>query len=389
MKGVFISAGESSGELYGAYLAQALRRLDNELRIYGMGGERMRSEGIDLIGGVTGAFGLAEVFSSIRTLRRTFKRISRFLEERRPEVVVLIDFPDFNLKVAAKAKSLGLKVLYYVSPQVWAWRKGRVHKISALTDRIAVVLPFEERIYKEIGADCEFVGHPIMEELYRAKDSREFIKESIGLSPERSTLALLPGSRRQELKRMMPLFLDLVRRFRERYPVYQYVLPLAPNIDMDEFSSLAGDLRDCDVTILQGRATEALSASDVGLIASGTATLQAALIGVPMVVVYKVFPLTYLIGRLIVNVRHISLVNLLSGEGVVKELMQREATVENIMKELDLLILDEQRKRYMMNAFKGIRSVYEGKNASERVAGMVMELAGRSPVQRESQGGMG
>ncbi len=373
---VFVIAGESSGELYGALLAKALRSLKEDVRICGVGGERMKAEGVELLAGVTGAFGLVEALSSVKALRDTFSTIAARLEQDRPAVVVLIDFPDFNLKVARRAKSLGIKVLYYVSPQVWAWRKKRIGMIKELSDRIAVILPFEEELYRQAGADCEFVGHPVMEEMEGVKGSRSFIREKLGMTPDRRLLALLPGSRRSELKRLMPLFVDVVRWAGENHPEFQYVLPVAPNLSVTDFTEWSGDLDALGVRLERGRTIEVLSAADLALVASGTSTLQAALCGVPMVVVYKLFPLTYLVGRILVDVEYISLVNLLLRKEVVKELIQRKANTANVTRELDRLIRDEQLRDYMTSMFNRLRALYEGKRASRRVAEMVAELSG-------------
>ena len=374
--GIFIITGEPSGELYGALLARALRSMNGDLRICGVGGERMRAEGVDLLAGITGAFGLIEAVSSVATLREVFSKIKDALRRERPSVVVLIDFPDFNLRVAREAKSLGIKVLYYVSPQVWAWRRKRTRRITELSDRIAVVLPFEEKIYREAGADCEFVGHPIMEEIENTKGGRSFIRESLGLEPDREVLALLPGSRRHELKRLMPLFASVVERFKRAHPGFQYVLPMAPNLSYADFQEWTGILDGLGVRTVSGMSTEVLSAADLALIASGTSTLQAALCGVPMVVVYRLFPLTYLLGRLLVNVKYISLVNLLLDREVVKELIQYRADTDNTVRELDRIIRDDGVRRYMAESFREIRALYEGRRASERVAQMVAEMSG-------------
>jgi len=376
MSNVFIITGEPSGELYGALLARALKSLKEEVRICGVGGERMKAEGVELIAGITGAFGLIEAVSSVKTLKKVFSKITERLRQDRPSVVVLIDFPDFNLRVAQEAKSLGIKVLYYVSPQIWAWRRRRIRKIRRLSDRIAVVLPFEEKIYREAGADCEFVGHPIMEEIERTKGSRNFIKEGLGLKPDREVLALLPGSRRHELKRLMPLFTSVVQRFKIDHPGFQYILPMAPNLSAVDFQEWSGLLEGLGVRVVNGMATEVLSASDLALIASGTSTLQAALCGVPMVVVYKLFPLTYLMGRMLVNVKYISLVNLLLDREVVKELIQYKAGTDSVVRELERIIRDDQVRRYMTESFREIRSFYEGRRASERVAEMIAEMSG-------------
>jgi lipid-A-disaccharide synthase len=375
MADIFIITGETSGELYGALLAKSIKAMHEDVRICGVGGERMRSEGVELLAGVTGSFGLVEALSSLRELRKTFKKVCDELERKRPSVVVLIDFPEFNLKVAERARSLGSKVLYYVSPQVWAWRRGRIKKVRDLSDKIAVILPFEEQLYNNAGVDCEFVGHPIMEEIEHMEGSRESMKEGFGLDPHRGVLGLLPVSRRHELRRTIPLFIRVLRSFGEKYPAYQYILPLAHNVDLSLSEGMLGEIEALGVKIINGRAPEVLRASDMTLVASGTATLQAALIGVPMVVVYKLFPLTYLVGKMVVKVRHISLVNLLADREIVSELIQGKARPDYILRELEKIIVDSQWRSSMLENFQKIRSLYSGKSASQRVAEIVGELA--------------
>ncbi len=372
---VLIITGEASGELYGSLLAEELKRLYPEVDIYGVGGEKMEQSGVELIGTVTGAFGLIEAISSLGKIKETFQRVKSFLENRHPRVIVLIDFPEFNLKVAEHAHQLGIKVLYYVSPQIWAWRKKRIRKIKKVCNKMAVVLPFEEKIYKDYGVDAEFVGHPIMEEIERIKGAKTYIREGLNLNADTETMALLPGSRKSELKRHLPLYFEVVRDLKRRYQNMQFVLPLAQNLKEEDFLYLKM-LKKLGVNVFRGKATEVLMASNYALIASGTATLQAALIGVPMVVVYKLFPLTYLIGKMIVNVEYISLVNILSGREVVKELIQWEANRENVLRELDKIINDESIRRFMIDRFSKIRKLYENRLPSVRVAEMVGELTG-------------
>ncbi len=373
---VLILSGEASGELYGSMLASELKKLRPSVDLYGIGGEHMQKEGVELIGTITGAFGLWEALSSFGRVRMLYRKVTEFIRTKRPQVVVLIDFPDFNLKVAEVARSLGTKVLYYVSPQIWAWRKKRIKKIKKLCDRMAVILPFEEKLYRDASVDAEFVGHPIMEVIERTKGSKGFVREGIGLSPDRETLALLPGSRRSELKRHLPLYHAVLKELKRKYHNMQYVMPLAENLDAEEFHKL-DDLKAEGVKVIEGRATEALIASDYALIASGTATLQAALVGVPMVVVYKLFPLTYLVGRMIVNVKFISLVNILSkNREVVKELIQWQANRENVLRELEKIIKDDAIRRMMLEQFARLRETFQGLKPSERVAQMVCELAG-------------
>ncbi|MFH0932826.1 MAG: lipid-A-disaccharide synthase, partial [Nitrospirota bacterium] len=250
MNTVMIVAGESSGELYGSLLAQALKSKYPDVHILGVGGDRMSKAGVELISRISGAFGLTELLTALKDLKVTFKRTTEAMRKFMPHVLVLIDYPDFNIKVAEFAKTLGIKILYYVSPQVWAWRKGRVKKIAGLVDRMAVVLPFEAEIYRKAGVPCEFVGHPIVEEIETVLQSinpppppftkggkggiidpelRTSFKVSLGLEADLPLLSLLPGSRPHELKRLLPLMIEVVRQLKKGFSNYQFCIPLAPN----------------------------------------------------------------------------------------------------------------------------------------------------------------
>jgi lipid-A-disaccharide synthase len=252
----------------------------------------------------------------------------------------------------------------------------RVSKIAGLIDRMAVVLPFEEEIYKTVGLPCEFVGHPVYDEIKNLPIEKDVLKSALGLEEGRPLLSLLPGSRPHELERLLPLMLDVVREFKKEHAHYQFCIPFAPNTDMEKYILLLRLLREEGVAINKGESLKTLAASEVAVIASGTATLQAALLGVPLVVVYKLFPLTYWIGRMIVKVKYISLVNILSGREVVKELLQSEATVGNIVCELRKMLSSESHRKSMMEAYAKIRDMYSAKNASERVADMAEEMSG-------------
>jgi lipid-A-disaccharide synthase len=371
-----IVAGETSGELYGALLASSLKKQKPDIRIIGVGGERMKHAGIEIISWISSAFGLAEAVSSVRAIKKTFRNAVTALQVQKPEVLVLIDYPDFNLKLAQEAKKNHIKVFYYVSPQVWAWRKKRVAKIARLVNTMAVVLPFEEEIYKTFGLNCEFVGHPVYDEIKHLPRDKDDLKSALGIGKGKPLLALLPGSRPHELERILPLMLDVVREFRKAHADYQFCIPFAPNTDTEKYRSIVRLLRDEGVVINRGESLKVLAASEAAVITSGTATLQAALLGIPLVVVYKLFPLTYWLGRLIVKVKYFSLVNILSGREVVKELLQSEATAGNIISELKKMLSDVPYRKGMMEAYAKIKDTYAAKNASERVAVMVSELAG-------------
>jgi lipid-A-disaccharide synthase len=374
---VMIVTGESSGELYGSLLAQSLRKRMPGLRITGIGGERMRAAGVELISGISGAFGLTEVISSLGTLRATFNRAVAALRTDRPAVLVLIDYPDFNLKLAGEAKKNNIRILYYVSPQVWAWRRKRVKKIAALVDRMAVILPFEEAIYRETGLAAEFVGHPVRDEIREmAMAGRNEIKTSLGLKSGKPLLSLLPGSRPNEISRLLPVVSSVVRELGKEFTDFQFCVPFAPNTEIGRYAGEVEELRKMGVAVNQGESLRTLAASDAAVVASGTASLQAAFLGVPIVVIYKLFPLTYWLGKMIVRVKYISLVNILSGREVVKELLQRDVTAANIVGELRRIVKDETYRRKMLAACDQVSEMFAGKNASDRVAGIVMEMAG-------------
>jgi lipid-A-disaccharide synthase len=371
-----IVAGESSGELYGALLAEAIKDFWPDARVLGVGGERMKKAGVELFSEISSAFGLVEAISSLRAVRETFRKTVENMRAAMPVVVVLIDYPDFNFRVARKARELGLRVLYYVSPQVWAWRAGRVKTMADFVDRMAVVLPFEENIYVDSGIPCEFVGHPILDDMESIPSDRREAREALGLDPGRPCLALLPGSRRNELNRLLPVLLDVVRTFRKRYPDYGFFMPVAPNIDMSEYRGYFEEFEAEGVMVRRESAVLALSASEVAVVASGTATLQGAFRQTPMVVIYKVFPLTYLIMKNITRAKFITIANLILNREAVPELIQGRANPVNIMNELTALISDTRRRQKMIEDLGEVRSFFYGKKPSEKVAGMIGEMAG-------------
>lgn len=371
MRTVMIVAGESSGDLYGGLLARALKKRWPDLRLIGLGGERMKREGVELISGLSHSFGLIEVLSSLGSVRDAFNRAKKAISKLEPSVCVLIDYPDFNFRLGHYAKKRGVKVLYYVSPQVWAWRKGRVKKIKEIADRIALILPFEKDIYRKEGIEAEFVGHPVIEEITERGIVRMGGKEDA----EYPVIALLPGSRPIELKRHLPIYNDLVRLMQREFSRVKIIIPLAPNIEASLFRKELEALKKRGVEIT-GDALGALAMADAAVIASGTATLQAALIGVPMVVIYKLSFLTHLLGMLILKIKHISLVNILSSKGVVKELIQERARPEIIMEELRRILNDQDYRDEMMNNLRDLRDLFFNRNPSLRVTGMIAEMTG-------------
>jgi lipid-A-disaccharide synthase len=409
---LMIVSGESSGDLYGALLAKTLKDRNPDITIIGVGGDRMQTAGVNLISRISSSFGITEAIKTYSEIKRTFKKVVSALKSFNPQVIVLIDYPDFNMRVAREAKKLGIKVLYYVSPQVWAWRKGRVNTLGKLVDKMAVILPFEEEIYRNANIPCEFVGHPVMDEIrevisgVRSQESgvrsldieqqeiKIKVRKELRLMPDRPVMTLMPGSRAHEIKKLLPVMSDVIREMKERYPDYQFVMPIAPNLSHDALSvmdELRGQSLSEKGTVplhalhFTHHAIKTLIASDLAVIASGTATLQAAILGVPTVVVYKLSPLTYFIGRLIVKVKHISLVNILldylEGQGSrIKELLQKDANTENIVEELSKIIADLNYRGEMASQMKRVRELFLDREASSRAAGIVEEMEAYSNV---------
>jgi len=399
LKRVMIISGESSGELYGSLLAKTLIKRNPLIEIRGVGGEKMESAGVKLISKITSAFGLTEAIKIYREIKKTFKNVISELTSFTPQVIVLIDYPDFNMRVAKEAKKLGIKVLYYVSPQIWAWRKGRVNKLGKLVDNMAVILPFEEEIYRHSNIPCEFVGHPVVDEIREVIHDLGFgiwdlgfsesatmnikskIRKELGLMPDRPVITLMPGSRRHEVEKLMPVMSDFMNEMRRFYPDYQFIMPVAPNLNSETLSIINSEFKTHHSLRLTHHAIKALLASDLAVIASGTSTLQAALLDVPMVVVYKLSPLTYFIGKLIVKIKHISLVNvildnsLVNDKGLrVKELLQKDVNKENIIEEIKRLISDKEYRSNILSQFQKAREFFTNKNASLRAAEIVEEI---------------
>lgn len=397
LKRVMIVSGESSGELYGAFLAKALKAKNPEVSIIGVGGDRMISSGVTLISRIASSFGITEAVRTYSDLRKTFRKVVNALKSFNPQVLVLIDYPDFNMGVAREAKKLGIRVLYYVSPQVWAWREGRVKTIGNVVDKMAVILPFEEEIYKNAGIPCEFVGHPIMDEIREEMldtgcniqdagtvELKRKMKEKLGLHPDAPVMALMPGSRMHEIKKLISVMAGVIKKTKERCPGCQFVIPVAPNLNSNALSLMEDEVKGVAgrSLLFTYNSIKTLLASDTAVIASGTSALQAAFLCVPMVVVYKLSLLTYYIGRLIVKVKHISLVNILLDKSVkdesglrIKELLQADANAENIFRELNKIMDTPQYRDEMTAQLRKVRGLFLSGNVSLRAAEMVEDLA--------------
>jgi lipid-A-disaccharide synthase len=381
---ILVSCGEPSGDLYAGALAAELRRRDPGVQVAGLGGDHLRAAGGDLVGEYRGlaVTGLAEAVSVLPRSLAMYRRLIARARRERPDAFVAIDFPDFNFRLAAAMRRLGIPVVYYVSPQIWAWRRGRLKTLRRLVHRMLVIFPFEEQIYRDAGVPVEFVGHPLVE-MARADEAREPFLRSLGLGPEAPTVALLPGSRPNEVRAILPTLAEAATRVADAVPRVQFVLARAPHLEESlfaPFEALRGD--GVRAAAVEARTDTALAASDLVLTASGTATVQAALHERPMVIVYRLSPLTYTIGRRFVHVETFGMVNLVAGRRIVPELVQHDFTPDNVAGEALRLLQDAELASRTRAALSEVKARLGGAGASGRAAEAVLAVA-RGRIGRE------
>jgi len=371
---LLVSCGEASGDLYGAELVRHLRPRVEDLDVIGLGGDLLQAQQASLVAHVRdlAVVGLVEVVSHLQHLRRIFRRLLADVDARPPDAALLVDYPDFNLRLAKQLHRRGIPVVYYVSPQVWAWRRGRLKSIRKTISRMLVIFPFEEPLYRDAGVPVSFVGHPLVD-LVRPVDDREAFLGRLGLDPGRPVVGLLPGSRPKEVAHNLPPIARGVEILRTRRPDIQFVLALAPSVHE---SFVRGHLRDPAVRI-SPETHGVLGTATAAVVASGTATIEAALMGTPMVVVYRISPLSYHLGRHFVNVPHYAMVNLIAGRQVVKELIQQRFTGEAVAEEVLAVIDDPQRNRQMRRDLAEVRGRLGEGGASARAAEEVRQILAR------------
>jgi lipid-A-disaccharide synthase len=347
---ILISAGEASGEMYGAELITALRNRDPSLEFFGVGGERMRTAGCDTVIDTKdlAVVGITEIISHLRTIYGCFRRLIREADRRKPDLAVVIDSPAFNWRVARQMHQRNIPVVYYVCPQFWAWRQGRVRLLRKYIDKALVIFPFEEKFYRDRGVDAEFVGHPLAE-LSHPRIEREDYAGRYKLDPEKHWIALMPGSRVKEVRMNLPSILESASQFGR---AYEFLLPVAPTLDPSLFQSL----RNSESITLVYEALPALWHSRAGIIASGTATVEAGMMCTPFVMVYRVTPLTYALGRWRIKVPHFAMVNLIAGEEIVPELIQENFTPANVVARLNEIIPDGSAREKMLEGLARVKA---------------------------------
>ena len=363
----YIIAGEASGDLHGSNLIKELKKLDDSATIRCWGGDKMQEAGGVLVKHYRelAFMGFSEVLMNLRTIFRNIKYCKADILQYKPDVIILIDYPGFNLRIAQWAKQQGLKIIYYISPQVWAWKENRVKMMKECIDKMLVILPFEKSYYKnKWNWEVEYVGHPLAEVIQRHK-----VQGTSEIFSDRPIIALLPGSRKQEIIKKLPVMLEVSKSF----PAYHFIVAKAPGVDETFYDELLKNYS--NVSYVADKTYDLLMQSKAALVTSGTATLETALFGVPEVVCYKGSWLSYQIGRRLVNVKYISLVNLIMDKLVVKELIQNNFTIENLQQELEELLTNENRREQIQKDFAALKQMLsEGGNASAKAAASITQF---------------
>ena len=369
----YIIAGEASGDLHASNLVAEIKKKDKRAEFRGCGGDLMKAQGVELLKHYrTMAYmGFVEVAVNLSKVLGNIAQCKKDIIDYQPDVVILVDYPGFNFRIADFVHRQGFKVIYYISPQVWAWKRRRVRKIQMSVDKMLVILPFEEEFYRRYGVDVTYVCNPLLDELSKfGTTNRSIFLRRNSLGEKREIIALLPGSRKQEIKRVLPVMLKVVPHF----PDYQFVVAGVSSIDKDLYKRVIGN---ADVFLVENQTYELLQNSSAALVTSGTATLETALFSVPEVVCYKATNFSYRLAKWMIKVKFISLVNLVMGKEVVKELIQGDLNEDNVVKELEALLHNGKRQRQLLEDYDELRDRLGDVGASEKAAAAIWEVAAK------------
>jgi lipid-A-disaccharide synthase len=373
-KKILLVAGEVSGDLHGSHLMEAIQSIDPEIHFFGVGGEGLKRAGMEVLypSQSLSVVGITEVFFKLRAILKALQGLKKSIDRERPDLVILIDFPDFNLRLAKIAHRRGIPILYYISPQVWAWRPKRIHLIARLVKKMIVLFPFEVPLYEAAGVDVEWVGHPLLD-IVKPTLSKEKAFHQFGLDPNRRTVGLLPGSRIHEIERLLPPLLASVHLLQEDIPDLQFIIPLAPGLPKTLLSRWMKDIS-VPVKVVEGFTYDVMNLSELLIAASGTVTLEGAILEKPMIIIYKVSLPSSWVARALVRVDHIGLVNLVAEKEVAPELLQRDVNPQRISDEALRILRNPLVTRKMVESMREVRQKLGEPGAAQRAAQIVLSL---------------
>lgn len=378
---VLIIAGEASGDSHGAELVEALKAQNQDISFFGIGGDKMKAAGVGLSRHASemAFLGFFEVIKHLPFILRVFREMKDLLVHRKPDLVLLVDYPGFNLRFAKIARKHSVPVFYYISPQIWAWNAKRINSIRRYVNHMMVIFPFEEELYRNAGVPVTFVGHPLKDS-FSISETRKTLYKTLGLDSEKVTLGLLPGSRKQEVRSLLPQMVEAYRSLKKSHPELQCLIGQSPTLDISVYESLKGDL-----PVIAGKTHEIMAHSDAVLVASGTATLETAVAETPMVVTYKMAPISYLIGKRLVRVDHVGLVNIVAGKRLVPELIQDEANADNMASRVEPFLYDEDKQAEVRKGLQKVSESLGSTGASERAAEVVLHFLSRQSSEDKTK----
>jgi lipid-A-disaccharide synthase len=369
-KRVFISAGELSGDIHGGNLVSALKKLEPGLNITAIGGDNMATAGAELIHHIreTSFMGFAEVIKHLPAVRRLWKTTLNHLETIKPNLVIVIDYPGFNLRLAKALTKRHIPVIYYISPQVWAWRASRVEKIKRYTDQVLCILPFEEEWFQKRGVPARFVGHPLLDQIAKEQQKNETV-QSIRPPAAKPFIGIFPGSRQQEVERHLPVMIDTIHRLKKKFPEIKAAVAIAPEINLEQFYA---NKRDDLFLWIKNRNHQIIGESDGLIMASGTATLEATILQKPFTVIYKMSGISYRLGKWLIKVPFITIGNLIADQQIVTEFIQTYATPSNIANEMEAIILNQAYRERIVRSLAEVTRQLGAAGASERAAKIIL-----------------
>ncbi len=373
-KRILIIAGETSGDQHAAKLILESHNIDPDILFFGIGGGKMREAGAEILVDCKNiaVVGAVEILQHINHIYYAWKKVREVLRQKPPDLVILIDYPKFNLHIAKLAKKAGIKVLYYISPQIWAWHQSRIKIIRQRVDKMLVIFPFEEEMYRQAGVPVEFVGHPLLGRVKPDMTPAQ-AREYLHIGHDGTIIGLLPGSRKGEIKRLLPTLLAAAQQLKKRYPNAIFVLPLALSLNRADLEPYLKNV-DIDIKIIPGHFYDVMQLCDAAIVTSGTATLETALLGIPMVIVYKTAASTYFLAKKFIKIPYIGLCNVVEGRFIVKELIQHEASPENITAEICKILEDKTYRSTMLSDLQEIKTKLGKGGGSAQAARAVIEL---------------